>query len=142
VGMTIFILAFYRSSERIDFFQPQPLEALFLLDANTGEILFEKKFILDYNWKVLQQIVTNVTIINKMLGDALGITTQITGIDFIDKELIINKVVSLDVIAILILRYETKIIKDNYRLLLNHLGRLGEFNHSQIDDMLQNTFRI
>jgi hypothetical protein len=142
IGMTIFVLAYYRSAEKIDFFQPQPLEALFLLDSFTGKILYSKKFKIDTDWAMLEEVAMNVTVINKMLGDALGITSLMTSINFRDKELLIESITNSDIIGILVVRYETQIIHQSYTMLLRQISTLTEIIPAFVEPMVQEAFRI
>lgn len=140
-GMTVFIYTYYRSSEKNDFFQPQPLEAFFLLDASSSKIVYSKKFTRDYEWELLEQIVTNVNMINRMLSDALGIKSLITGIDFTDKELFVNPLPQINCIAILILRNQTKVLVDSYQTLLTRIDQ-SEFSIEGVDGLVQEIFRV
>jgi hypothetical protein len=142
IGLTLFIVTFYRSSEKIDFFQPQPLDALYVLNSQTGAILYRKEYRKSHNSEVLEGIVTNVTIINKMLRDALGITSLMTSLDFVDRQLFIETDEQKELIIMLLVEYETSVIKNSFQALHQDLQLLRRFDIPVFEKKLNATFRM
>lgn len=140
IGMTLFTYSFYQSTKENDFFQPQPLESLYILDAQTSELLYKKDFRVNVEARAQENIAANITILNKLLGDALGFRSLMTEINFLDKEFLITNVVETNIIIILVVEFSTNIIEERYTELTSLVGQIGNYDDLTINPLVHGLF--